>query len=227
MTSALFDVGVNNIPFAPRLVMALFYTNIFLVLVDYILVMSHAVSALLGEGTICIPTAGLLASTLMVGVAQIRTMAKLGRAASWISLAALAIVVVQCLYHAHRGDEPFSTVQEQEATDTTLSVIPGASLATNTTITFWKKLAALGSIGFAVGSQKLFLNIRHEFRHRHKAPKALGMSLLVFGSVYILICLLSGSSKLKVCMMDVVFIVYCCIASVLQMCCSMVGSCWG
>ena len=49
--------------------------------------------------------------------------------------------------------------------------------------------------GFAVGSQKLFLNIRHEFKRREEAPKSLAISLTTFGSVYVLVCILAGSGE--------------------------------
>lgn len=68
---------------------------------SYILVMAHAVAAMVGEERICLPQAGILASTLMFAVSQLRTMANLGRSASIISLIALAIVVVQCLVAQH------------------------------------------------------------------------------------------------------------------------------
>jgi hypothetical protein len=74
MTQALF-----RHPTATHVVMTLYYCNIFLVLGDYMLVMSHAVAALLGD-QICVPTAGIVASTLMFAVSQLRTMATLGRA---------------------------------------------------------------------------------------------------------------------------------------------------
>ena len=77
--TATFDfIGITDAVFQSkaltRLVMTIYYTNIFLVLGDYILVMSHAVTAMVGEDKLCIPQAGILASTLMYGVAQIRTM---------------------------------------------------------------------------------------------------------------------------------------------------------
>ena len=207
MTSALFHQK-----FYSRIVMVLFYTNIFLVLGDYILVMSHAVAALIGEDNICIPTAGLLASTLMFGVAQIRTMAKLGRAASIISLTALAVVVVQCLYHATNtssttngdgGDVIENMIDDSNTTtitgNSTTSSFEASASANIPSIpipppSLLTRLAALGSIGFATGSQKLFLNIRHEFKNRNDAPKSLGISLTAFGSLYVLVCVLAGTN---------------------------------
>lgn len=157
-----------------RIVMAIFYINIFLVLGNYILVMSHALAAAM-DG-LCLPTAGALAMILMIGItSQMRTMAKLGRLASMISLLALAAVVGQCLWAIHH-QPPFTTTIPPEKS------------------TILRKLSALGSIGFAVGSQKLFLNIRHDLADRDDAPKTLGISLSVFGLAYVGLCLGSGSN---------------------------------
>ena len=136
MTQALFSSRKST-----RIVMALFYTNIFLVLGDYILVMSHAVSALVGEENICIPQAGVLASVLMYGFSQIRTMAKLGRAATVISLASLFVVVFQCLWAVHMNKTETYVEASSEDFDRDTGVL--------------RKLSALGSIGFAVSSQKV------------------------------------------------------------------------
>lgn len=167
------------------LVTTIYYTNIFLVLGNYILVMSHAVAAMIGEDAICLPKAGILASTLMFGICQLRTMATLGRAASVISLLSLAIVVVQCLVAIQMGHESFSYNDKNNE-----------AMKEDYTMTFWQSIlsqfAALSSIGFAVGSQKLFLNIRHEFADRNQSPKSLGIALISFGIVYVGVCILAG-----------------------------------
>jgi len=173
------------------IVTCVYYTNIVLVLGNYILVMSHAVAAMIGEENICLPVAGIIASTLMFCVSQMRTMATLGRTASVVSLLALAIVVTQCLVAIKMGEsryedsittaEEVAEVQEQEM-----------EVVTSFMQSLMRQLAALASIGFAVGSQKLFLNIRHEFKVRDDAPKSLAISLATFGSVYTLVCILAG-----------------------------------
>lgn len=183
--TATFDfIGITDAVFQSkaltRLVMTIYYTNIFLVLGNYILVMSHSVAAAIGEDLICLPIAGLLASTGMFVVSQSRTMAKLGRTASMVSLTVLFFVVLQCLWEV-RQQQP----QQQES-----------SVPDETTATGWagwlKKLSATGSIGFACGSSKLFLNVRHELVQRKEAPQALGLSIGTFGTCYVLICLLAG-----------------------------------
>jgi len=194
MTSAIFDD-----PSTTRLVTILYYTNIFLVLGNYIIVMSHAVIALFdhdgsGDGVLsCLPIAGLLASTLMFAVCQLRTMAGLGRTASTVSLSAMAIVLVQCLYfsrgnnNANRSNDSGGSGSDGDDDDEFEDEIVGFRL-------LLRQLSACGSIGFATGSQKLLLNIRHEFADRNDAPTSLGMGLTVFGTVYVLIVVLAGSN---------------------------------
>ncbi len=131
-----------------KLVLAIYYINLFLVLSNYTLVMSHSVKAMAGDN-ICLPTAGIVASMLMFGLSQVRTMANLGRGISAVSLSALFIVVIQCLY-ALRGS--LSDDDEEAASQEVLySTDFEKTLA---------KMSSVASIGFAVGSQKLLLNIR-------------------------------------------------------------------
>jgi amino acid permease len=164
--------------------MAFYYTNIFLVLGNYIVVMSHAVTALVGEDRLCVPTAGILASTLMFAVSQLKTMARLGRSASAISLTALGIVVAQCLYSVNNA-----TPAAADNTATNDSNYLDDSISFNNVL---RQFSAMGSIGFAVGSQKLFLNIRHEFADRKQAPQSLAMALAAFGSFYVAIVFAAG-----------------------------------
>lgn len=135
---------------------------------------------MVGEDQICLPMAGVVASTLMFALCQIRTMANLGRGATIVSLSSLTVVVIQCLV-AHNNATP---------QDKSNYVPPSES------VTLLRQLSSIASIGFAVGSQKLFLNIRHEMKDRTKSPQSLGVALSVFGSVYVAICLLAGPSKL-------------------------------
>eukprot|EP00547_Thalassionema_nitzschioides_P017622 CAMPEP_0194249794 /NCGR_PEP_ID=MMETSP0158-20130606/21378_1 /TAXON_ID=33649 /ORGANISM="Thalassionema nitzschioides, Strain L26-B" /LENGTH=446 /DNA_ID=CAMNT_0038986393 /DNA_START=93 /DNA_END=1430 /DNA_ORIENTATION=+ len=165
ITQALFESKT-----AKRVVITIYYTNIFLVLGDYILVMSHAVVAMVG-GNLCLPIAGLLASTLMFAVSQLRTMEKLGRTASFVSLAALLIVLLQCLAALKHIDQMEIPLPQSN---------------------IFSKFSGLAAIGFAVGSQKLFLNIRHEMRHRYESPKALGYSLIFYVTAYVVICIIAG-----------------------------------
>lgn len=184
VSSALF----SDQPVVTRWIMITFYANIFLVLGNYILVMSHAVAAVIGEDRICLPEAGLLSSVGMFIISQSRTMARLGRTASIVSLCALAVVVLQCLWEVRRQEVVWATIVPP--------TIPRNSERANEpdAMLLLRKLSALGSIGFAVGSQKLFLNIRHELTDRKDSPKSLGVSLTAFGTSYVILCLLAGSN---------------------------------
>jgi hypothetical protein len=172
---------------ASAMVKALYYTNLFLVLGDYILVMGRSVSAMFAD-QICLPTAGAIASILMFGLCQLRTMANLGRTVSLASLLALVIVLMQCLFH-HRtestgnnnnGESENAVVLEEEEVEDDI----------------WGKFSSLAGIGFAVGSQKLFLNVRNALRHREDASKVLAGSLGVYGLAYVLVILLAGPGTL-------------------------------
>ena len=163
------------------LVKIIYYINLFLVLGDYILVMSRSVAAFFGEENICIPTAGIIASILMFGLCQFRTMANLGRSVSLASLFALLIVLVQCLFHHH-----------QNSTDSVSNTPSTRLLEAADDDGIWGKFSSLAGIGFAVGSQKLFLNIRHELKHRDEASKVLAGSLFTYGMAYVVVVLLAG-----------------------------------
>jgi len=176
-----------------KLVLSIYYTNLFLVLGNYILVMSHAVSAMAGEDNLCLPTAGIIASTLMFALSQLRTMANLGRGVSAVSLMALLVVVLQCL-HGLRGDDGgyYYDSNSNDQNQSSSSSSSSTSLYENTENTL-AKMSSLASIGFAVGSQKLFLNIRHEMKDRTQAaPGSLSISLAMYGLAYVSVCLLAG-----------------------------------
>jgi len=56
-----------------------------------------------------------------------------------------------------------------------------------------RQVAALASVAFAFGSQKLLLNIRHEMRYREKAaPESLSIALFIIALTYTVVCLLAG-----------------------------------
>jgi amino acid permease len=185
------------------LVICTYYANLILVLGNYVLVMSHSVQAMIGKEKICIPSSGLIASTLMFAFSQLDSMAKLGRMATVISLVSLVIVVAQCLvaatsigYPVPATDFPISnnnnnnnnpTPEEEDEAKATSS--PPLSVITT--------LSALSSIVFALGSQKLFLNIRHDMLQREKSVISLSIALVTFVAAYITVCLLAGSRPPK------------------------------
>ena len=205
LTTALYhnptsspDGGKTRTLWPTRLVTAIYYINIFLVLGNYILVMSHAVRSMLGEENICLPTAGIIASILMYALAQLRTMANLGRSASAISLTALFIVVGICLASIEEGELGIDEGEDYEEDDGETANDDLASSESTTTLSspsISRQLAAIASIGFAVGSQKLLLNIRHEMAVKENAsPKALGIALFIYGAVYVTVCVLAGDN---------------------------------
>ena len=185
MAQAIFHhpAATSFQPRAVHLVAAVFYVNIFLVLGDYILVQSHAVVALMGEGALCLPTAGIIASTLMFGLSQLRTMAKLGHSVTAISLICLVVVVFQCLLATTRGEEG------QHALEDTVDLQEASMEAS-----LLRKLSAFASIGFAVGSNKLVLNIRHEMKDKRDTPRTVGVALAIYGGVYVAICICAGTN---------------------------------
>lgn len=179
-TSDLISISeeVFQSNFVTNCVLTIYYLNLFLVLGDYILVMSRSVSAMFLD-RICTPVAGVIASTLIFGICQLKTMSNLGRKVSVASLLAMMIVLLQCLFH-HRSLDRSTSFQEErqyKVQDPTI----------------WEKFSAFASIGFAVGSQKLFLNVRHELKHREKASKVLAWSLLTYGNIYLMVILLAGT----------------------------------
>lgn len=182
-------IGISKAIFktTPRfthMVILLYYLNLFLVLGDYILVMGRAVSALFLD-QICLPTAGAIASVLMFAICQLRTMALLGKNVSLASLMAMVIVLIQCLFH-HRAGTGTGTGAAGAGTTALDSDSNDSDI--------WAQFSALASIGFAVGSQKLFLNIRHELAAKQEASKVLAGSLTSYGVVYLVVILLAGSS---------------------------------
>ena len=203
LTTALYhnptsspDDGKTRTLWPTRLVTAIYYINIFLVLGNYILVMSHAVRSMLGEENICLPTAGIIASVLMYALAQLRTMANLGRSASVISLTALFVVVGICLASIEEGelgvDEGEDYKEDDGETNEDLASSESTAMSSPS---ISRQLAAIASIGFAVGSQKLLLNIRHEMAVKENAsPKALGIALFIYGAVYVTVCVLAGDN---------------------------------
>lgn len=200
MTSDLINISEAVFVASPAgatcVVKTLYYTNLFLVLGDYILVMGRSISAVFLD-QICLPTAGIIATVLMFGLCQYRSMANLGRSVSLASLLALMIVLILCLFH-HRNNQVEGRLLDEDGGESYVPptgeeetpVISGE--ATDDASDIWGKFSSLAGIGFAVGSQKLFLNIRHELRHREEATHVLLGSLTCYGLAYVVVILLAG-----------------------------------
>jgi hypothetical protein len=99
---------------------------------------------------------------------------------SIVSLLALFLVVIQCLISLGHARDP-------------IPIQPSPSLITAGLVL--SKFSALASIGFAVGSQKLLLNIRSEMKSKQEAPRVLAISLSAYITLYVMICVLAGPSK--------------------------------
>ena len=110
-------------------------------------------------------------------------MAKLGHSVTAISLICLVIVVIQCLFATMTGKEGHLALED------TVDLHE-----TNVEVSLLRKLSAIASIGFAVGPNKLVLNIRHEMRDRREAPKTVGVALAVYGTAYVVICICAGTN---------------------------------
>jgi len=152
-------------------VRTVYYLNVFLVLGNYILVQSRAVQRLFDWN---LESSAALASLFMFGVCQNRTMASLGNGWSVGSLLALAVVVVAMWISPDEGSEDQTR-----------------QLLASTSSPWYRQASAAGSIGFAVGSQKLFLNIRHDLDDRYgSGTRVLLYALGGMGVVYTMI--LSG-----------------------------------
>lgn len=197
-TTANASLGGGGGKMAYNIVMVVYYTNLFLVLGDYILVMGRSISAVFLD-EICLPIAGIVATVLMFGLCQYRSMANLGRSLSTASLLALLIVLIQCLFHHHRNgnNDTGRRLLTEGNFDSTISPVVSSVRAedeasSNDNNDIWGKFSSLAGIGFAVGSQKLLLNIRHELQHREEASQVLAGSLTCYGLAYVIVIVLAG-----------------------------------
>jgi hypothetical protein len=152
---------------------------------------------------LCLPIASLIASILMFSLCQFRTMANLGKNVSMLSLLALFIVLIHCLFHHRYQNQNQNQYQYQYqyqyqnyTDDVEDAMMEQEQEELITTYSWNKKFSSLAGIGFAVGSNKLFLNIRHELDDRSQGSKVLAGSLTLYGFVYIIVILLAGPGTL-------------------------------
>eukprot|EP00587_Corethron_hystrix_P009729 CAMPEP_0113301082 /NCGR_PEP_ID=MMETSP0010_2-20120614/2460_1 /TAXON_ID=216773 ORGANISM="Corethron hystrix, Strain 308" /NCGR_SAMPLE_ID=MMETSP0010_2 /ASSEMBLY_ACC=CAM_ASM_000155 /LENGTH=226 /DNA_ID=CAMNT_0000154647 /DNA_START=48 /DNA_END=725 /DNA_ORIENTATION=+ /assembly_acc=CAM_ASM_000155 len=100
-------------------------------------------------------------------------MAHLGRCATVVSLTSLAVAVVQCVLATRMQKTDRRLVSSSEA-----GVL--------------QQFSAAAGIIFAVGSQKLLLNIRADMSDPSAAPASLAGALVIFGFSYLVVTLTSG-----------------------------------
>jgi hypothetical protein len=148
---------------------------------------------------LCLPIASLIASILMFSLCQFRTMANLGKNVSMLSLLALFIVLIHCLFHhryQNQNQNQYQYQYQNYTDDVEDAMMEQEQEELITTYSWNKKFSSLAGIGFAVGSNKLFLNIRHELDDRSQGSKVLAGSLTLYGFVYIIVTLLAGPGTL-------------------------------
>jgi hypothetical protein len=186
LSIAIFGIWKTSL--TTTIVMIVYYTNLFLVLGNYNLVMSHAMIAFLGGG--CLPLAGILSSILgiLLILLPLRSMVNFGRSVSLLSLMALLIVVFQCLV----------ALSHKDPHDRSLSTITQGGIHSVGTTWFLtsRQLSAIASVAYAVGSQKLLLNVRNVMTVRQEASKSLIVAVSSYVMLYLMVCILAGSSTL-------------------------------
>jgi len=136
---------------------AAYILNLFLVLGNYLVVMSNAVGAMLGpEHRLCQYQSTLVATSLLLGLNQLPSLADIGRWPTVVSIASVVAVLMLCLVGSNSEPQPISsTGGGSNGSGTSAIASDGAHgwMATGT---------ALSGIIFASASQKLLLNIRTE-----------------------------------------------------------------
>ncbi len=139
-----------------RATSAAFFANLILILGNYLVAMSGAVQAILYDSHVCRSTAALIAAVLLLAVNQLPSLRELGRAPTAVSLASVVGLLAICLAPAAHKPADGADDDDGGGGDEFESVVRrGLRVA-----------AALSGIVFAIGSQKLLLNIRAEMMQR-------------------------------------------------------------
>lgn len=151
-------------------IVAAWYVNLFLVLGQYVLVMSRGLELALGASS-CSPLSSFAAASCALALGQMsRTMASL-HGPSLLSIGSVLAILVACV----------ASIQP--------SPLPASRLDAN----FLEGSAAISSIVFAAGTQKLLLNVRKEQRHpSSETMPALAVAIFAFFAIYVVVVLLAG-----------------------------------
>ena len=182
LTRALFGAGSG----AARATAAAWYLNLFLVLGNYLVVMGYAVQAL--AGGLCAYQASVVATLLALGLSQLPRMRDLGQLPTLLSIATVVGVLAICVA-ASRASPPLPPPPPGEATGGGGAPAGGGAFSRALRVG-----SALSGIIFAMGSQKLLLNIRAEMREPARADAALRLALALYGAIYLAVVLLCGPS---------------------------------
>ena len=154
------------------LITKVFYSvNLFLVLGTYLMTMSKGLSTAFNASPSILYTLGSLAA-MAVLTALLQTLSQLGRAPTYVSILTVLVVLVACLL-------PIGSSNIEPLPDIPAYILVPSSLS---------------GISFAVGSQKLLLNVRCEMESPKDANKALVHALSAFCLVYFLVVLLAPPS---------------------------------
>jgi len=138
-----------------------FTTNLFLLLGTYLLAMSKGFAAAAGRPPSVLYVLVCL-SVLMVLTASFSKMSQLGRAPTYVSIATVAIILAVCL--------SLSPLPSSSAPPSLSSPLPALVVVPS----------SFAGITFAVGSQKLLLNVRSEMEDKASAPKSLVWAITGF-----------------------------------------------
>eukprot|EP00457_Paulinella_chromatophora_P007490 gb/GEZN01007513.1/.p1 GENE.gb/GEZN01007513.1/~~gb/GEZN01007513.1/.p1 ORF type:complete len:473 (+),score=42.41 gb/GEZN01007513.1/:78-1496(+) len=156
---------------------ACFYSNMVLVLGNYMLVMSRSVQAMFSQHHLCQPTAGLLVSLVLLCLNLLPSMKHLGRWPTLLSIATIIACIVICLVHKDPELSAAATTTHGHDSVFTSSM---------------HQVAALTGIIFASGSQKLLLNIRAEMVAPAESVTALKFASIFYTLGYVLVVWCTG-----------------------------------
>ncbi|GMI31690.1 hypothetical protein TeGR_g3143 [Tetraparma gracilis] len=151
----------------PRLCRFFFCTNLFLLLGTYLLTMAKGLATSFSSppsivfNVICI-------FSLMALTASLSKMSQLGRSPTYISIATVFVVLVVCLLAPHEKTSDAPDIPQ-------LVLIP----------------SSFSGITFAMGSQKLLLNVRSEMADTSTSFKSVVWALSAYSSLYVLVVLLA------------------------------------
>lgn len=158
------------IPEASWCVRIVWYANLVLTLGQYVVVMTNGL--LLAGLSSSRLVLSIAAASCALGLSQLSTLVAIGRRGLVHgSLSATFVILTLCI--AFGGPAP----QRKRASGFTRAL---------------EMSAALSSINFAFGSQRLLLNVRREMREPSRAHHALSIALPTFAAIYAAVVLLAG-----------------------------------
>lgn len=146
------------------LTLLIYYLNLLLVMGSYLLTISSSLSSLIYPHIILHPILTGFIAIILIGLSlKYRTMSKLGRLPTYVSIITITLVVLFCILGAQSSTSspPINPLQ-----------IP----------------SSLAGISFAVSSQKLLLNVRASMSIEAKSEinYSLSLALALYGFFYIL-----------------------------------------